>query len=266
MDNDAQQIDAQALLNQMAHLQAQLQHLQAAAANDQRGDALQLHQDIIACIPGHLQQVCMDASQRKQIMRAYPKSTPDLPKIIKDDNGLGAKAISDATSRKWLTSLVPTFQRDNLDVARVAAAGLQLSFDFDGDSAARVQHLHGTLRDVLVLACDNAQKLAETQLKLTFEAAGAKGAYSLMDLSPTTQDLDFSDGNLLQQSHIEAIQELRKFNASFIKPNNNKHRPGHYLNRGGRGGRGRGGRGAKNYFGGRGGRQNNYDNKKGQQD
>ena len=266
MNDDAQQVSVSALLSHVSQLQAQLHQLQAAS--DQRarsGDLLPLCEDITGCIPGHLQQEPLEASRRKQVLRAYPKTDPDLPNIIKDENGLAAKAISDATSRKWITTLVPTFQRDNLDVARVAATGLQFSINNGDNDTPRIKHLHGVLRDVLVLACDNAQKLAETQLKLTLEAAGAKGAYSLLDLSPNTQDLDFDDGNLLQQSHVEAIQELRRFTNSF-KPRgkgggngggNGGIRNGKRGSDRGRDNRNYGGRGSgKNWKGGQYGRQN----------
>ena len=260
--------DQQQLQAMLRHLQQQVTVLQAAAAQ-RSGDALALNDDIKACIPPHLQLTPMDQMQRKQLLRAYPKLDGGLPKCIKDDNGLAAKAVGDATQRKWLITLVPTFQRDNLDVARVAASALQLSIQANDDPASKLEQMQHVLRDVLVLACDNAQKLAETQLKLTFESAGAKGAYSLMDLGPNTEDLD-DDGNILQQSHIEAIQELRKFNSAFkssltVPPhgggggqrNHNTYRGGN-----GRGGFGRG-RGANNWRGGRGNynnrdRRNNY--------
>ena len=204
----------------------------------------------------------MDQIQRKQLLRAYPKLDSGLPKCIKDENGLAAKAVGDATQRKWLITLVPTFQRDNLDVARVAATALQLSIQANDDPASKFEHMQHALRDVLVLACDNAQKLAETQLKLTFESAGAKGAYSLMDLGPDTEDLD-DDGNILQQSHVEAIQELRKFNSTFKSslPAPQHGSRGGQRNYNDRGGNRRGfgrGRGSKNWRGGR-GNSNNRD-------
>ena len=157
----------------LRHLQQQVTVLQAAAAQ-RSGDALALNDDIKACIPPHLQLTPMDQMQRKQLLRAYPKLDGGLPKCIKDDNGLAAKAVGDATQRKWLITLVPTFQRDNLDVARVAASALQLSIQANDayDPASKLEQMQHVLRDVLVLACDNAQKLAATQLKLTFKKKG----------------------------------------------------------------------------------------------
>ena len=251
--------DQQQLQAMLLNLQQQVTVLQAAAAQRAgAGDALALNDEIKACIPPHLQLSPMDQMQRKQLLRAYPKLDGGLPKCIKDDNGLAAKAVGDATQRKWLITLVPTFQRDNLDVARVAASALQLSIQDNDDPASKFEQMQHALRDVLVLACDNAQKLAETQLKLTFESAGAKGAYSLMDLGPNTEDLD-DDGNILQQSHIEAIQELRKFNNAFkssLTGGGGQRNHSTYRGDNGRGGSGRG-RSAKNWRGGRG----NYNNR-----
>ena len=204
---------------------------------------IELDDVVQAAIAPHLQLKPLEAHERSKIMGSYPRPEPPLPKTLRDDNGLASKAIKDAANRKLVITHLPGFQKDHLDVARIAATAWQGAMQLQ-DGAAKLDLLHKAIKDVLTISIDNAQKLAATQLKTTLEGAGTKGAYSLLDLGPNTDQLDFSDDNILQLAHVEAITDLCKFNNDIDKAMRTSH--------GGRGngGRGRGGRG---FGGGRGG-------------
>ena len=107
----------------------------------------------------------------------------------------------------------------------------------------------------MLIGVDNAQRLARTQLRQTFEATGAKGAYALLDFGPDSQDLDEKDHNLFQPAHVHALQELKKYNTAIdaskpkTKPTQRNYGQRTFGNRG----RGRGGGfGGRGNFGGRG--------------
>ena len=68
------------------------------------------------------------------------------------------------------------------------------------------------IRDITTIAGDNACKIGKLQLQRALEAANCKGAYNLMSLAPTDADLDLNDGSIFQQSHIEAMQDLKRYN------------------------------------------------------
>ena len=71
--------------------------------------------------------------------------------------------------------------------------------------------MRASLRDALTVASDNLQRNAQLQLQQTFELAKCKGAYAMLNLEAKTNDLDYEDANLLQQPHVEALQELRRY-------------------------------------------------------
>ena len=79
------------------------------------------------------------------------------------------------------------------------------------DPNAALAHLFDAMRDIIALSCDAAQRAAQSQLKQTLESAGHSGAYSLIDLSPSTQTLAYDDCNILQPSHLEALVEIKNF-------------------------------------------------------
>jgi hypothetical protein len=278
------EVNAQQLMEQLQQMQRaviQLQADNAQLARQQQDLAsaktttLQLCDDVVACLPAHLQLRQLEPDERKKIIKAYPKSEPGLPKPLRDDNGLATKAIKDGASRKMAITTIPGFQKDHLEVTRIAVAAWQLALDLD-DPARQAELMGKALRDIVVISCDNAQKLATSQLKLTFEGAGAKGAYSLLDLDAKhidddhQLDIDFDNVNILQHAHVEAITEMCKFNSDLDKAKKLGSTPrtrNRYDGRGGRGGGGRGGGrgrgrgrgygyGSKNWRGGRGSGQN----------
>ncbi len=242
----------QAMQNQLGVLQAQNTELRQAQPG---APGMQLDDAVLACVPPHLQQPALQPAKRKRLQAPYPRAE-GLPKHLRDDNGFASKAVQDATTRKWAITSLSTFQREALDIARVAAVAWQRSSSVQ-DPQQRVQHLQQAMRDVLVLACDNAQRMARVQLDSTFEAAGVKGTASLVDFA---HDIDPDDPNILQAAHVESMQECRKFYNGVQSKNKTSDRPngagGRRRRPGGRnGGRQgwRGGRGRPAWRGGRGG-------------
>ena len=161
--------------------------------------------------------------------------------------------------RKWLFTQVSAIQRGDLDILRVAASAKKRAVTIN-EPTARADFLLEVVKDVVTLASDNAQRTAQLPCQYLFEAAGAKGAHSFVEFGPKQDeiDIDTADHNLVQQVHIEAMQDLRKFSGE-ITPQDNKgggkttRRQGNcrhnYRGRGGGGG-GRGGGGS--WRGGRG--------------
>ena len=254
-------------LNATLHnLQQQIAVLQQANATLQQKQELQrngldLHEHVKQCFAAHLQhKQILAPAERKRALSAYPKSS-DLPSALVDSNGLAAKAVGDGQARKWALTQLPALQRETLDILRVAATGLHMGLAMQNQqqpSAEQcVHHLVSVLEDVIKLTCDNAQRLAKTQLETIFEAAKAKGAYALLETDPGEQscDIDEKNDNILQAAHVDAMAEIKKYNKSVevSKPNNR--------NGGGRGG----GRGGNNGWRGRGrggnnNRRGNYNN------
>ena len=262
------------------NMQAQLNDLQQRNEQMQRDmqaapKTLELRDEVRDAIPAHLQLQPLDAAQRKRILNRYPKSD-QLPRAITDDNGLASKAISDPIGRRAVTQDSPQLQRDALDVLRMAATAWHQAPQHDNDQR-RAEFLTEVIRDIAIIACDNAQKMADKQLKQAFEHAKAKGAQAILDLADNSSSIDFNDHNVFQHAHVEAIQQIRKYSAAVEQKrgngrngnsNNNRNR----YNRGGNGrnftrsdfGRNRGGRGGFG-FQGNGGRsgawpRSNYNN------
>ena len=163
-----------------------------------------------------------------------------------------------------VTQEIPQLQRDALDVLRMAATGWHQALQHN-DNAQRSEFLMEVIRDIAVISCDNAQRMADRQLKQAFELAKAKGARAVIDLGDNSSDIDFKDTSLFQQAHVEAIQQIRKFN-SVMEPRGRDNRNsrqsrgnggrasgrGGYQRNGGRGGRGGfQGNGGRHQFGGR---------------
>ena len=229
IENLQQRLHQQELLvqQQQAMLQRQGDYLAAQLQSKQNTDGGELHTAVTAAIPPHLQIEPMERVQRKQLLKPYPK-LHQLPKPVKDRNGLGARAITSKEDRKWIVTHLPQLQRDALEVVRVAASAW--------DSYLRAgsnEKLLEAIKNITALATDNAQRIAQMQLQQTFEASGAKGAYAIMQLSPDSSELDFNEHTLFQQAHIEALQDLKKYTSTIDqtkkndksgKDNNNKPR------------------------------------------
>jgi hypothetical protein len=253
----------QALQQQVAALQQAntvLQHQKELQRN-----GLDLCDEVKELFVAHLQFKQMDAAERKRTLNAYPKSG-DLPSALTDSNGLAAKAVGDGQARKLVLTQLPALQRESLDALRVAATGLHMGLQMqNAPPEQRVAHLQSVLADVVKIICDNAQRVAKTQLEAVFDAAKAKGAYALLQIDPTEEscDIDEKNDNILQSAHVDAMAEIKKYNRSVETTKPKFPGRGRGGGRGGNGSgwRGRGGRGGNNWRGGRGNfRGGNYNN------
>ena len=84
-----------------------------------------------------------------------------------------------------------------------------------------VNILLGAVRDITVLAADNAQRLADLQIKGVFDAAGVKGAHSFVrNGGGDDVDIELDDTNVVQQVHVEAMSDLWKL-SSHLRPARN---------------------------------------------
>ena len=226
IENMQQRLQQQELLvqQQQAILQRQNEYLAEQHQRKQAMEGGELHPNVADAIPPHLQCEPMEREQRKRLLKPYPK-LKQMPKPIKDRNGLGARAIATKEDKKWIVNHLPALQRDALDVARVSLAAWN-SYLRTGSN----EQLLEAIRNVTALATDNAQRIAQLQLQQTFEASGAKGAYSIMQLTPDSSELDFSEHTLFQQAHIEALQDLKKYTYTIDqakkndKPKDNGHK------------------------------------------
>jgi hypothetical protein len=253
MDHEQQQHLA-GIITALQQQVAQLQHQQEQqhqdlrnVAADRTANSVDLHSSILGALPQHFQLQTLDAEKRRRLLAKYPK-TSQLAKPLRDDNGLASGALGEHhKDRKWILTHLPQYQRDNIDALRVAATGWNHALAIQ-EPQERAKVLLEVLRDVAVLTADNCAKLADVQLRTVFEAAGAKGALSFLNLKPAKPDdlqevqpdIDIYDNNIIQQSHIEAMSDLRTF-TNKLKPQGG----------GGRGARG-GGRGGGRGYGGRG--------------
>jgi hypothetical protein len=234
----------------ITHLQQQINELKTTHASRTFGDLLEYPESVRNAMPLFLQADALAERDRKSIINRYLDA--GLPKFPRDENGLAAKVITDQTERRWLLTELPKTARESLDVARIAAYGWAVSEDLQGEQ--RADHLLRVVQDVLAIAMDNAQKIAQNQIKQVFKAAGAEGALSFVKES----DPDLSGANIIQQSHIQAIADYRKM-AGIVSPNrHNGNRP----NGGGRGGKGAG-RAGFTYKGKGGGKGNRWNGGKG---
>jgi hypothetical protein len=196
--NDAPSID-----HRLAELQAAV-----AALQRERDDAGYEYTEVAQnVIPAHLQSERILATERKRIVAKYRDG--GLPKVLRDENGLAAKAITDATDKKWLLTELPKFQKNALDLAKIAAHGISEA-DRQQDASKQAQLLGEALRDALVIALDNAQLVAHLQIKGVFKAADAEGAITFVKPNAADGNFDPDDANVVQHDHVEAIAAYRK--------------------------------------------------------
>lgn len=251
-----QQLHAQQqqLAQQQAQFQQQLQardqqqqqrEQQQQQARDERDKDRELHlsDDVRADFVPHLQLDSIEASERKKILRKYPKSD-DLPQQLRDDSGIAAKALGDNKDKRWLITELPKYQKDAIDVLRIAATARVQAATYGPDQGPQaIEFLLDCLRDITIISCDNAQRFAETQIKGVFDSTDAKGALTLVktNLDGPDCDIDPKEHTILQQAHLDAITELRKFSSQLGRGNSNG-----------------GGRGKGNGHGGKGGWQRNF--------
>lgn len=168
--------------------------------------------DVAQYVVGHLQVKPLDSDHRKQALGKF-RRLKGLPKALTDSNGFAAKAVGDGPQKKWVLNSLPAMQREDLDVVRVAASALNDSLSIPQDDPRFGQLLQNALAQVCALACDNAQRKARTQLELIFEAAGTKGAATLLKNGDNFEDndLDPDDTNILRQGHVDAMENTRKY-------------------------------------------------------
>ena len=263
MEDDQQQ-DVHARLAQLQR-QVEQQHQQILTLSAQteenqtrhRGDK-PLDGRIQACIAPHLQLKPMEQADRNRIIRQYNRHQ-GLPEPIRDSNELGGRAVTTKDDKKWLVTHLPQLQRDAIDIIRIASAAWQAAIDIQ-QPQRQLDLMQAAIRDITAIASDNAQRMGKLQLQQTFEAAGAKGAYTIINLEENTADIDVNEHSLFQQAHIEALQDLKRFTTTIDTSKRQEKKP-HTDNRGNRGsgrrqdfGRGNGGsfRGRGGYGFGRG--------------
>jgi hypothetical protein len=166
-------------------------HKQASDKTDSTKE-LVLPEQITACITPHLQLAPLEPADRKKILKQYHKVS-GFPKCIKDDNGLAAHAIgANPDVKKRVHDWYPAVQRQHLDIARIGAnAWSKAGTVRDADPGAAAEILVTAMRDIITLACDNAQLAAQQQLKQTLEAAGQGPVYALR---PSTGHLGLLHG------------------------------------------------------------------------
>ena len=83
------------------------------------GDDFKYAEPVGDAVALHLQLPPMEAAERKRLLSKYKDG--GLPKVLKDENGLAAKAVSDNAERRYLLTEIPRWQRDALDVAKALA-------------------------------------------------------------------------------------------------------------------------------------------------
>jgi hypothetical protein len=273
--DDNENNNLQAIQQQMAALQEHLQLLQASNAQLHQSNAQLQHERALreeTLIPDdsplrdyieeHLQHKPLEKDVRTKALRKYHK-LKGLPKALTDKNGLAAKAVGDGHARKMVLTVLPALQKECLDALRVAAAGYNHAAQHAPNDRVAREYLERTLLDVCRIICDNAQRMARTQLETVFEAAGAKGATTLLNHDDIDDDMDLDEPCILRESHVDAIKKICKYHAGISKNkpksnNRNDRRGNQWQRRSGRRGRGgygggRGGRGGGGFGGGRGG-------------
>ena len=236
---------AEQLVQTINDLQQQMQALrqdQETLRSAAEAKTVTLSDTVRHAISPHLQYKPLEKSERKKLLAVFPK-LPELPKSISDENGFAGRALQ-GKEKQILTKDVVGFQRDALEVLRAAASAWHIagSRAQQQDAAGALSSALDALKAITVLACDNAQRLADWQLKYCLEAAGAKNAESLLSRKADDSDFDTTDSNIFQQSHVDAIAEMRKYNASMdanirAKKNKNSNANTRYSNQRGRGGR-----------------------------
>lgn len=260
-----QQDDLQSVIAKLQDQIASIQQQQAS--QDNKKSILALSDEVAAAIPLHLQYPPMESSERKKLLSRYPKI--DGPRSVADENGLASRLLKGQPNQLLITKQLPSFQKDCLDILRISASSWQKATELlqHGQKQAAGELLMQAIKDITSMASDNAQRIARFQLQQTFEAANVRSAYSLMDFTNQEQPIDSTDNSILQQSHLDAMAELRKFQAAVDK---NKGKSN--TNNGNRGGKGtfsgnrpyfnRGGKGNYNNFrsqkGGKGFSQGNF--------
>ena len=135
MDNDALQQTLLRMQSQLNEQSAQLQHVsrenaelrasatrteQRLAASDDLRNGREVDDRLADLVTPHLQLIPLPNEDRKRLLAPYPRY--NLPASIRDANGFGGRTIANPEAKRWVTSHLPQFQREALDVARIACA------------------------------------------------------------------------------------------------------------------------------------------------
>ena len=123
-----QNADIASIIEGLQRVVAALRHGQqvqaeslSTAMDDNSVGAQGLPEHVAASIAPHLQIKPLPSADRKRVLGKYQRFEP-FPKVLKDANGLAAKAIGDAKERKWILNNMATLQKDALEITRIAAA------------------------------------------------------------------------------------------------------------------------------------------------
>ena len=208
--------------NQLHELQAKLeisqQQIAVLSHNQNRFETRQerKEEELPEClreyIAAHPQQPrLLPDDERKRLMRNVPKYTG--VEAVTDKNGLATKGMQ-PKEKKWVTSNLVNFQRDNTDIIRVAAAALTTLEQRQGDCFERV---YEAVIAMARLAGDNMQKAANLQLQHCLEHTKATGSDYLIKFENNEDKFSYEDRNIFQQAHLDAVKEFKRFATQFEK-------------------------------------------------
>ena len=138
-----------------------------------------------------------------------------MPQPTRDDNNLARRALA-GESKKWIITDLVRFQQDTLDALRIATAAWHGLLSQE-PSQQMFESTACALQDLTTLLGDNAARLGRYQLQSAFEAAGAKGAISLLQCDPAMGEIEFDTTahTIFQQAHLDAMHDLRQYNSSI---------------------------------------------------
>ena len=193
------------LLRQIAVLQEQVAALQAGAP--QAGEKHTLRDEVRQKIPFHLQVGSQLTADERKTMLAKWRKFENWPLPLADKNGLAGKVLQgQGQLKQFVTSDISKFQRNELDITRMAAD----AWDFCLNQECTERAMQA-LQDITILSADNAQFMAKKQLECIFEGAKAKGSYALLRMDQSEQsDIDLASAEIFQPTYADAVKEFRK--------------------------------------------------------
>ena len=207
------------LLQQIVALQQQVAALQAVAPH--AGEKHTLCDNVRQKIPVHLQVGSqLSADERKTTLAKWRKFE-DWPLPLGDKNGLAGKVLQgQGQLKQFVTSDISKFQRNELDIIRMAADAWDACIGNDYSTEQKADRAVQALRDITILSTDNAQFMAKRQLECIFEGAKAKGAYALLRMDQSEEsDIDLASAEMFQPSYANAVKEFRKVTKT-VEPQN----------------------------------------------
>ncbi len=227
----------QLLQQELYHLRGQVNENQERKSRDEE-DLPAIMEELI---PAHMNLLrTLPEEERKKLLRNVPKYHGIEP--ITDKNGLAAKGMQN-DKKKLVTKDLVNFQRDNIDVFRLATSAA-VNLENGGQDA--VQKAGDALVAIARVAMDNAQKAATLQLQYCMEHAKASGADYLINYSVDNDKFSVEDRNIFQQAHLDAVKEFKRFTTQVEKAQTPATKTATSRSSY-RGGRGRGGSGYNSY-------------------